>query len=130
MRRKGGWRWRVRGCNKDVPVAVNLSNRCWRKHCTQNSSNEMKPAGKLSKPNSFGKGERFRGEKKENLDPFIFNRGGYCCTSGLLDQLLQRPLCHHPQRCSEQLCQSHKNQKEFEGRATSWCLQIMPEYLF
>ena len=38
----------MRGCNKDVPLAVNHSDRCGGKTANQNSSNEMRPVWKLS----------------------------------------------------------------------------------
>lgn len=38
----------MRGCDKDVPLAVNHPNRCAEQTANQNSSNEMRPAWKLS----------------------------------------------------------------------------------
>lgn len=38
----------MEGYNKDVPLAVNHSNRCGGKTANQNSTNEMRPVWKLS----------------------------------------------------------------------------------
>ena len=51
----------MRGCNKDVPPAVNHSNRCGGKTANQNSSNEMRPVWKVSVPYCLG--ERTEEEK-------------------------------------------------------------------
>lgn len=46
----------MRGCNKDVPLAVNHSNRCGGKTANQNSSNEMRRVWKLSMAYCSGEG--------------------------------------------------------------------------
>lgn len=46
------------GCNKDVPLAVNLSNRCGERTANQNSSDKRRPVWKLH-------AVRFREKNKE-----------------------------------------------------------------
>lgn len=55
----------MRGCNKDVPLAVNHSNRCGGKTANQNSSNEMRPVWKLSTLYCLGEGTEGKKETEE-----------------------------------------------------------------
>lgn len=63
-----------RGCNKDVPVAVNHSNRCGGKTANQNSSDERRPVRKLSMLHCLGKEimkRRRRGKREESQTAYL-----------------------------------------------------------
>lgn len=55
----------MRGSNKDVPLAVNHSNRCGAKTVNQISSNEVRPVWKLTMLYCLGKGLDKEKEKGE-----------------------------------------------------------------
>lgn len=58
----------MRGCNKDVPLAVNHSNRCGGKTANQNSSNEMRPVWKRSTLYCLGEGTEEEKETEEGAE--------------------------------------------------------------
>lgn len=55
----------MRGCNKDVPLAVNHSDRCGGWTANHNSSNEMRPVWKLSMLRCLDEGVE---EEKKTLE--------------------------------------------------------------
>ena len=90
----GGGLGDERGSNKDVPPAVNHSNRCGRQTANQNNSSEMRPSEEILHTALFRQRSkrRSRGERKRlsqyrkltSQDDGLSNR---CC----------HDLCHHPQ---------------------------------